>query len=239
MSILVQQLSKLIVDKLIETKKIVPTRIKAGMYLHYTMPHYGGQPASLLEYAMHELLHRLFKSYNIKYVSTINLEPPLKGAYLFLHEFRTQDNLPIYSCELSSTFPQSPITAVKQSISELFAAQGCTGCSFGARLDEDEICNFCRNGETKKLIEEFLDGKSMAKTGWKNLSQTIGVEFTEIIEDLAKFHKKIITDEEFCKKCDEVVKNCKESDSYGNYLDQMAEDLLYLNLENFDDNEEE
>lgn len=224
-------LSKQIVTKLLETKKRIPTRIKAGLYLHEVTTNYGCKPQVLAEYVLYELLVKLFKSKGIRFISTISVEVPFKGGNLYLNEFRTKDDMPIYCSTLNTSYPELPISSLIQSVFEFFAEQGCTACRYGFLIDEDEICSFCRNGETKQKLKEILGNKTFAETGWINLRQAIGTEYFEIIEDLARFNKKFFVDDDFSSKCEDIIDECQNSDSYGNYIGKYLEDILFMNDE--------
>ena len=239
----IADISKQIVCKIIDTKKRIPTRIKAGMYLHESVPHFGCTSQFLSYFVMYEFLAKIFKSHNVKFISTVALEAPVKGANLYLNEFRTKDDMPIYSSELTKFSPQSPIGVLVQCIFEYFAGKGCSGCAYGSVLEEDDICPFCLNGGTKQKLREFLGIKTFAETGWKNLCEAIGSQYAAIIEDLAIFHKKIYLDEEFIGKCENIIDECEKSDTYGNYIGKHYEDILYLNnslsLDNDEDEDDE
>ena len=224
-----QQLSGNVVDKIIESRGRVPIRIKAAMYLHSCLRHYPQGPCSLLEHTMQELIYRLFRMYGVAFVSTTKREAPVKGANLYQHEFRTADNLPIYCHELCTGFPQDPISTTTLSICEMHADRGCGNCAYGASLDDGEVCEFCRNGETRRALDPVVGDISMRNFGWNNVVRAIGEDYAGVVEDLAKFHNKIITDEEFRLECDKLVQESIDSDSYKSYLGD-AEEYLFMNL---------
>jgi hypothetical protein len=65
--------------------------------------------------------------------------------------------------------------------------------------------------ETK--IEEILGNKTFAETGWMSAPSYWDIYF-EIIEDLARFNKKFFLDDDFSRKCEDIIDECQNSDSY-------------------------
>ena len=225
----IQPLTAGLADKLFESKKVCPLRIKAAMYLHYDSPAYAKMPQSLLQCTLYALVYKLCKHFNIQVQSVRLIPAPIKGASLYEYEYSIDNKKTFFAYLLSTGDAATPIGLLAQSIQENHEPKGCSNCNFGANLDDDVICSFCRSGETRKILDKHLGDKVFSVTGWATLSETFGTEYTEILTDLSLFHIKIINDEQFRTSCGEIVATAHENESYGTYMEKDFEDLLFLN----------
>lgn len=233
-------LAHAISDKLVETAKNCPTRIKAAMYLHYDTPSYGNTQKSLLQLTMQAMLWKLCKKHEIKFVRNNIIDAPIKGATLYEFEFSTKDNRAIYCYQLTNGYPTSPIEILALSLQESIVEKGCSNCGFGATLSEDETCNFCMNGKTRNILNNMLGDKAFRVGGWRILSEIIGSNYAHALLDLAKFHEAILVNEDFRNDCANITQNASEDiENFGSYLGEHVENVLFLNMENVSDDEEE
>jgi hypothetical protein len=237
---LITHLSAAISQKIIKTGKKCPKRIKAAMLLHHNSPTIGNQPVTLLNYTIHAIIFQMCEQHKITYSGIKKIPFSVKGATLWEHAYALADGTEFYSYELVTSFPSDGMNMLTRAIQEMMVDEGCNHCLFGGKKQEDEdfVCTFCRNDKIRKMLTEQLGDKVFRKSGWKIFSKQIGQEVSEALEDLARFNLKSKQSTKFLEQMSVIIQEASDSEKHGSYLGKEAEDLLFMNLHNSQDQDE-